>query len=808
MNEKYEYFLEDNSVLSNIFKSMLIQIDIKERFKIILEEILLKMEELSDEEWLLDISNINLFIFKLNVNKGPITQKVKNMFLKPRNDILKKDEKLFRKYINFNIKDSIAKFDEEKNKNMKDYVDKINSLLDFKNEKNYDIIHFFNEMKYTSNQNLAINIYRHYFFIVRKILHLIIDTLIVKINYIPYINKCICKMIEIIGKNLVDKLSNFEILILIGKYFFNNIIKLFLFNERYIAMMDFAPISNYSKKNYNMIKIILSNLQSGNLFSINNFPNLIPFNYVIYNELLPKLISFYKLLTNIDFSPYLNDLITGRIKNYNFSYDYFKYNSDNIFNNISICFNINNYHSFLILFKLYTSDSQERIEFYKNGDKNCINNMKKYFGSINDYTELNSISNHDSNKGSVIFYLYYKKISKDLFLQIDDNFIFSLPVKDISEIESEEEFKENEIIKIKNLLCFLLYKMKDLNEEDFSCYERENFLSIIKRIILISKDDIIGKILMILIKKIIKNNDVEFIYKLFKELENHINKNLIEIENYYIKKYKINEYLRIIILQIKELITNNEQLLFYNSYLDIEKYLQNKKQNLSEFIDSFFNIKDAKLQKYYDKQINENFINIEEELIFSNDSWDEKVAFSKNPIQVNTIINYINEVSKDVNDNYKKIIIDFISSKIYDCLINHKPDKLDILLFNKLIKDNLHYEIYNKINIEERVMKNIMINMKKFEKLRGIYQKIDSIRENLHIFSNYSSFIKGKIELLYPDEEMSFFKYIIIKTYLKSLISTCKYICLFEGGYRDIAPMTISIISILYDIEKELILKY
>ena len=93
-----------------------------------LEEILLKMEELSDEEWLLDISNINQFIFKLYENRGPITQKVKNMFLKPRNDILKKDERLFRKYINFNIKDSIAQFDEKNKNNMKGYVDKINSL--------------------------------------------------------------------------------------------------------------------------------------------------------------------------------------------------------------------------------------------------------------------------------------------------------------------------------------------------------------------------------------------------------------------------------------------------------------------------------------------------------------------------------------------------------------------------------------------------------------------------------------------------------------------------------------------------------
>ena len=52
INEKYEHFLENNSVLSNIFKAMLIQIDMKEKFKVILQEILFKMEELSDEEWL------------------------------------------------------------------------------------------------------------------------------------------------------------------------------------------------------------------------------------------------------------------------------------------------------------------------------------------------------------------------------------------------------------------------------------------------------------------------------------------------------------------------------------------------------------------------------------------------------------------------------------------------------------------------------------------------------------------------------------------------------------------------------------
>ena len=809
INKKYEYFLEDNSVLSNIFKSMLIQIDIKERFKIILDEILLKMEELSDEEWLLDISNINQFIFKLYENRGPITQKVKNMFLKPRNDILKKDERLFRKYINFNIKDSIAQFDEKNKNNMKGYVDKINSLLDYNEEKNYDIIHFFNIMKYTSNQNLAMNIYRHYFFIVRKILHLIIDTLIRKINHIPYIIKCICKMIEIIGNNEENKLTNFDILSLIGKYFFNNIIKLFLFNERYIAMMDFAPISNYSKKNYNMIKIILSNLQSGNLFSINNFPNLIPFNYIIYNELLPKLVNFYKLLSNVDFSPYLNDLITGRIKENNFSYDYFKFNHDNIFRNMSICFNINNYHSFLILLKIFTSKSKDIIEFYKKGDINCINNMKKYYGDLSDYKEITSFTGPNSNKEPNIFHLYYKIISKYFDLQIDynsENFIFYLPEKDIRYIESEEEFKENEIIKMKNLLCLLLYKMKELNKEDFSLDHRKNLLSIIKRIIFLSKEDVIGNILMILIKKSI-NNDFEFNYTLFEELKYHIHNNLIHNEDYYMK-YKVNEYLRIINLQIKELIKNNEQLLLYNSYLDVENYLQKNQfyksqntiktnNNLNDFISDFFNIKDSKLRNIYEQTTN-NFVDIKKEFIFPNYYYNEKA----NPKQVNAIINYMNEASKGVNEKYQEIIVDFISSKIYDCLINHKPDKEDIMLFNELIKDNLHYEIYNKTNIEQKVMKNIIINMKKFEKFRGVYQKKYTLSNLNDICSNYFYFLTGKKELNDMDDKKKlFFKFIISKIYSKSLIGTSKYICLFEKGY-DYPSIFKSLTSILYDLRK------
>ena len=69
---------------------------------------------------------------------------------------------------------------------------------------------------------------------------------------------------------------------------------------------------------------------------------------------------------------------------------------------------------------------------------------------------------------------------------------------------------------------------------------------------------------------------------------------------------------------------NNEKLLLNNSYLNIEEKLENnyfyiknkdyeilqmKNNNLIQFINDFFDIKNEKLQKYYDKPITGDFIN-------------------------------------------------------------------------------------------------------------------------------------------------------------------------------------------------------
>ena len=52
---------------------------------------------------------------------------------------------------------------------------------------------------------------------------------------------------------------------------------------------------------------------------------------------------------------------------------------------------------------------------------------------------------------------------------------------------------------MKNRLCLLLWKVNNINENDFS---EKNFYSIVQKLIDISKEEIIGRTLNILLKKL------------------------------------------------------------------------------------------------------------------------------------------------------------------------------------------------------------------------------------------------------------------------------------------------------------------
>ena len=413
--------------------------------------------------------------------------------------------------------------------------------------------------------------------------------------------------------------------------------------------------------------------------------------------------------------------------------------------------------------------------------------MRQYFGSSSDYKDLNTFTKNNQNKDPNIFHLYYKNISKDFDLgneKNDSQIVFYIPEKNLQEIESQEDFRKNEIIKMKNRLCLLLYKIGDLEEENILDEDKKDLYNMIKKVISISKDEVIGKTLQILIDKIIfkdkENND--FHYTFFKDLEEGIQKYSDELEDSYSKMNKANENLRSIILNINIINKNNDLLLLYNTYLDLEKTLEENKfyqtdketsNNFTQFLEYFSTIKDDKLETFYAQKIVDSFL-IE--------NTDFGKGMDNNPETVNILHNYIINASEG-KEQYMNVVSDFISSRVYDMLIYKKPDLDDIKLYKYLIGNKNNFEEFkDTIEPDHKTLRIMISLLKKFIKFRGVYQKILSLNENLMMFQNHHNFIKGKNDMLERDGIINYFTYVINKTYFNSYIRKAKYCLLFAVG--------------------------
>ena len=180
---------------------------------------------------------------------------------------------------------------------------------------------------------------------------------------------------------------------------------------------------------------------------------------------------------------------------------------------------------------------------------------------------------------------------------------------------------------------------------------------------------------------------------------------------------------------------------------------------------------DNKLKTYYKQTIDSIELDYEKEN-------------NKNPKQVNEIVNFLNSFNISSQEEYKKIIADFISSRIYDNIISHKPDEQDKKIFNILITGR--YKILtenNETNIEQKIFNNMIMSMKKYIHFKGVYQKAKAIKELFLYFAYYSNFSKGKQEGQgAQDDNITNFIYTISKIFPKNLFLITKYAYLFYVG--------------------------
>ena len=356
--------------------------------------------------------------------------------------------------------------------------------------------------KFASDKEININyllyIYQFYFSNIISILDLFLKDLFDNASIIPDSIKYICKIISVLIKNKYKDIPKYQENAFISKFFIDKLLIPILQNPSFNALLNDFIISGNTMSNINIVIYIVKKIFSGKLFQINSIlpdgeeeQNLTIFNKYIMNA-MENTFTFYEKLINISLPPFIDKYINNSLPS-DYIYDYFKENSEEIYVNISICFNLTN---LICLIKSLKKGEEEF--FLKENNKN--NKLKRIFNKLKSEEKLeeliklnnnnegknpenrNSIK-QDNNKSSkkvcnVAKPENYYILNENLIEENYEN-IFKINNKisgfyiDIKKLEKEKKLEEKEknLVKFKNFLINSLKNYKLLKASSFKSTE-------------------------------------------------------------------------------------------------------------------------------------------------------------------------------------------------------------------------------------------------------------------------------------------------------------------------------------------------
>ena len=468
------------------------------------------------------------------------------------------------------------KINEAKNDDIKEFY--LILLEKIKNHpnlfSNLNLLSIIEGEKIKSKQQENIYKIKNSFLFIQKQIDSLLQSLIDKISAIPYIIKCICKIIYIMVSLKFPSSKKYIINYFIGKFLFDK----YIFPSLNFGNINIKENKILSSKTKNILQIIVNVLSKAiecNLFNSDNEATKTIFNYYLI-EIIPLLNEFYVKLIDVKFPNSINFLIKninkdsyGKKKLYN----YFKRNSDEILELQCACLSIDD-----ILYILNI------INKYETNFKN-LKDSELFYNSVHliDKDIIQEISKNELDT-SIFFVLFNEKYKSKInkFLNKDD---FAIKNKKIN--KNEEELKNRRIkLCIKNLL-------KGLNSISDKSYtylnnaiSNDKFFSLLKYTLEDTeelKND--NEIPLKWYAQYINNNKKElslsYIKNDYEKLYNEINNEELSNLN------KINKISEIIIardgmnLRCCEKIIEKAKIYLHNiektkKYVKIEKFLENE----------------------------------------------------------------------------------------------------------------------------------------------------------------------------------------------------------------------------------------
>ena len=398
-------------------------------------------------------------------------------------------------------------------------------------------------------------------------------------------------------------------------------------------------------------------------------------------------------------------------------------------------------------------------------------------------------------------------------------------LKELKEIETEEQKNENYKIKVKNYFYSLLYSYQLISKGEYKEDKLSDIISILKElrahpnlITFIDMNDkyiplnwYIDSLLRYLPKlpEQLKKNDYE---ALLNELENEITNSINEI-NFnetgefiqYLKKIeKEKEIYEHILKLINDLDINNKTKRIIEEeliYLDLKDSKDNQSIHLNHFFKNI--MKDKDFSNLFEKNYQHKLYNTINSFIdripniakYQNIDFDIFKFLEKKKIP-EIIENYftlikmnfkqkkINE-KQNLNDIYNKIY-DYIMEGLYDKLFPKEPTKRDIKIYQNCFKhiwiepQNIFKE--KKDYIFDNYLPESISYLKKFENEKSPRQKLFYLGKLFNCIYNLAAFNSDKADN--ADDEISLLNYTFIQSKPERIDSSAKYTELFLANNK------------------------
>ena len=713
--------------------------------------------------------------------------------------------------------------------------------------------------KVKSSPNLLLK-YQKSFMTVINFINSIIENILSNIHILPYSVKCICKIISLLIKKKFPSISESEKNAFIAKFFFGKLLLPILKNPGIEAFISDFIITQNTLNSLNVIINIISKFTSGIFYkSINEESDFTPFNWY-FIEKMEKLFEVFEHITKAILPSFIEKLINGNLPS-DYKYDYFKENPGEVIYHRSMLFNLEQIKSLINVMEekkniIFTNKNTFGLE--KTVEKLVYPNNKKIMNNIletekdkkqilqnqklkkrESKTEIEKVSEPKVHYFLVTSLIYNERY-KQLFKIEQETANFSL--KELKTITDEESLTKNNIIKVKNFFCSLLYNYNKLVKTDFEIGKTENTVEILKelKIFMKSSNFVVDETipsewyvtsLLEYLKKIPENltkNDCE---ELYKEIIDDINNSIKQLDfealsvllgkikfaergkNYYEESKKLLNDIKLN-QESKKIIENYIipiDILFWleeegeDGFFDINlsnfktKEKEKDKEKEKQFIEK---IKEYESKRAKQKQSIRLCLTIEDftkkfpNLLKYQEMQDLDVFEIQERNNFSSKINKYMSIIKDyIREEYKKElhsiiekIYNYVMGKLYDKIYPNEPYEKDYKIFQKSVilswVEVKHFVKGKRQLIFGSFLSDFLKNFKLMDTEKSPKKKLFYMKE---IFNSIGFLLQfnGIGKEAGVDDQLPILNYAFIKAQPQRLFSNAKFMDLYIGEKRN-----------------------